>query len=89
MKAFYERMKYFGASFNGCAENIAYSEFDSGYTYLDIAKDFVQMWMDSEGHRQNLLCTAYLELGCGTCIKFTGTFYRVYATQDFGGQRNK
>ena len=88
MKAFYQRMKYFGGSFNGCAENIAYSEYEDGYSYLEVAKDIVQMWMDSEGHRENLMNTTYYELGCGTCVKKSNSFYRVYATQDFGGHRN-
>ncbi|MEI7801638.1 MAG: CAP domain-containing protein [Bacteroidota bacterium] len=88
MKAFYQRMNFFGASFNGCGENIAYSEFDDSYTYLDVAKDLVEMWMNSPLHRENLLNGSYLELGCGVAIKKMTYWNRVYATQDFGAKRN-
>ncbi|GDX52105.1 hypothetical protein LBMAG27_11520 [Bacteroidota bacterium] len=88
MKAFYQRMKFFGASFNGCGENIAYSEYDDSYTYLEVAKDIVELWMNSEGHRMNILSADYKELGCGIAIKKVNSFYRVYATQDFGAKRN-
>ncbi len=88
MKAFYQRMKFFGGSFNGCGENIAYSEFDNSYSYLEVAHDIVELWMNSEGHRVHVLSTVYKELGCGISIKKVNTFQRVYATQDFGGKRN-
>ncbi len=88
MKAFYQRMKFFGASFNGCAENIAYSEYDAGYTYLEVALSLVELWMNSEGHRVNILNTSYKELGCGISIKRLNQWERVYATQDFGAKRN-
>ena len=88
MKAFYQRMKFFGASFNGCGENIAYSEYDGSYNYLEVARDIAELWMDSEGHRMNILNADYKELGCGIAIKKVSGLYRVYATQDFGSKRN-
>ncbi len=88
MKAFYQRMNFFGGSFNGCGENIAYAEFDNSYSYLEVATDIVDLWMNSEGHRVHVLSTVYKELGCGVGIKKVNNFYRVYATQDFGGKRN-
>ena len=88
MKAFYQRMNFFGASFNGCGENIAYSEYDDSYTYLEIAKDIVEMWMNSPLHRENLLNPTYFEIGCGVAVKKMPYWNRVYATQDFGGKRN-
>ncbi len=88
MKAFYQRMKQYGGSFNGCGENIAYAEFDYSYSYLEVATDIVELWMNSEGHRIHVLSTVYKELGCGVGIKKVNAFQRVYATQDFGGKRN-
>lgn len=88
MKAFYQRMKFFGGSFNGCGENIAFSEFDNSYSYLEVARDIVEMWMNSAGHRVQIINPTYKELGCGIAIKEVNSFHRVYATQDFGGKRN-
>ena len=88
MKAFYQRTKFFGGSFNGSGENIAYAEFDDSYTYLEVAKDIMDMWMESAGHRENVLSSVYVELGCGIAVKKMPYWNRVYATQDFGGKRN-
>ncbi len=84
MRTFDQRMIHYGAHYHSYGENIAYSEFDS-CTYLDIARNIVSLWMNSEGHRHNILNSDYSELGCGVQISQMKYWKRVYATQDFGG----
>lgn len=50
-------MKSFGISYRAAAENIA-----KGYT---TAQAVVDGWMNSPGHRQNILNAAYTEIGVG------------------------
>lgn len=76
-----ERAKLAGIKNPYIAENILY---EYGYithsdTYLSIAKRCVKNWMNSKGHRANLLSENGIALGCGTY------FYKgkIYATQCF------
>lgn len=64
-----------GVSFSWAAENIAY--LSQSYT----AADVVQMWMDSPGHRQNILNPNLKTLGVG----YTTSGRLVYVTQLFIG----
>lgn len=59
-------------NWRGVAENIAY-----GYP---TPKSMVKAWMDSPGHRQNILNCDYRHLGVGVTLE-GGT---PWATQDFG-----
>lgn len=54
------------------------------YTYRELAGVIVQAWMDSPGHRANLLDPALHYLGCGTrvAVLLPGQPV-VYAIQDF------
>ena len=54
------------------------------YTYRELAAVIVQAWMDSPGHRANLLNPALHFLGCGTRVAYLlpGQL-SVYAIQDF------
>ncbi|MEQ6378526.1 CAP domain-containing protein [Bacillaceae bacterium S4-13-56] len=52
-----EMMKSFGISYKAAAENIAL-----GY---DNAQDVVTAWMNSEGHRRNILNPIYTHIGVG------------------------
>ncbi|MCW2608557.1 MAG: hypothetical protein JWO60_3250 [Frankiales bacterium] len=66
-----------GAVLGGCgatevAENIAY-----GHVTAD---QLVQMWMDSPGHRENILNAAYTHVGTGAVKTADGT---VWSTQNF------
>lgn len=61
------------------------------YTYIEFAKTVVDGWMNSPGHRQNILNPAYKFLGCGCAnyerkvyaIAGTITYFKI--TQNFGG----
>jgi uncharacterized protein YkwD len=57
------------------------------HTYLGFAKAVVQQWMDSEGHRENILSSSYTYLGTG-CSHYPNTeFYMMdmfNAVQVFG-----
>ena len=63
------------------AENIAMRT-TNGLTYLAFADEMVKLWMNSPGHRANILNRKLLFLGCGveacTCPKF-----HICATQNF------
>lgn len=59
------------------AENIAYNQ---GRTAKKVAAAFVKQWMNSEGHRANILNGAYNRTGVGIAVSGD----RIYATQDFG-----
>ncbi len=61
------------------AENIAYNFISNGDTYLDIAEKLITQWMNSKGHRENILSENGLQLGCGVFIRNE----YVYATQNF------
>lgn len=60
------------------------------YTYSEMAKSVVDAWMNSPGHRANILNHNYLYLGCG-CASYENkkdgysiTYFKL--TQNFGGE---
>lgn len=60
------------------------------YTYLEYANTVVDAWMNSPGHRANILNPGYLYLGCG-CAKYEKkepNYSMLYfkLTQNFGGE---
>ena len=57
----------------------------NGETYESLARDAVRMWMESPGHRKNLLNGAYSELGIGVARGMHQGVPYIYLTQDFGG----
>ncbi|MFO7730832.1 MAG: CAP domain-containing protein [Spirochaetia bacterium] len=66
----------------GTAENIAYSERSDGFSSLsqqEIARDFMRGWMNSPGHRANILREGMTHIGIG--LHQQGN--RIYATQKF------
>ena len=73
------RAKLAGISNPAVAENVAYKYLSYGYSYLEIADKFIDMWMKSEGHRNNILSEKGIQGGCGT---FTDG-QKIYATQVF------
>jgi uncharacterized protein YkwD len=79
-----DRLKTVGYESQAWGENIA-----AGYSTPD---QVVQSWINSPGHRVNLLNRSYTELGVGYyyLANDTGSVnYRSYWTQDFGaGDRN-
>lgn len=66
-KSPFDRMKEYGIRYRAAAENIAY-----GYT---TPESVVEAWMDSQGHRENILNPNLTELGVGV--------YGTYWTQNF------
>ena len=57
------------------------------HTYASFAKDLVQRWMDSPGHRANILSKEPTQLGNGVAVKPAeeeGALETVYAAQNFG-----
>lgn len=72
------------------AENIAYTYYDTDvrtengterYTNADeLARGIVRGWMNSQGHRENILTAAWNNEGIGIAITSGG---KVYATQNF------
>lgn len=61
----YQMLKYFGITFSACAENIAV-----GHTTPAMV---VSAWMNSDGHRVNILNSKYTKLGIG--LTDTGNYW--------------
>jgi uncharacterized YkwD family protein len=62
----------FGIHFSAAGENIAAGQ--------QTPEAVVKSWMNSAGHRKNILNPQYTEIGCG--VAFGGS-YRIYWTQQF------
>jgi hypothetical protein len=75
--AFNQRIVNAGYDYNNCGENIA-----AGYP---TPQDVVNGWMNSPGHRANLLSPDYCDIGVGYAV-VAGSEYFHYWTQDFGRQ---
>ncbi|WP_346961679.1 CAP domain-containing protein [Clostridium sp.] len=71
------KMKADGVSYRAWGENIAYIGGVTDPTAL--ANQFMTNWMNSEGHRKNILSTNFESIGVG--VYKSGN--RVYATQEF------
>ncbi|WP_415380449.1 CAP domain-containing protein [Halosimplex sp. TS25] len=76
------------------AENIAYTyayttiQGEDGYKSFDgnetkIAKGLVTQWMNSKGHRENILTSYWDDEGIGVYVREVEGKTRVYATQNF------
>ena len=55
-------------------------------TYIAVADLLLELWMNSEGHRKNILSANALQLGCGTWMFFDDKFNQMptfKATQNF------
>jgi uncharacterized protein YkwD len=68
-----DRIQNAGYLFSSAGENVAYGFGD--------AAAVMSGWMNSEGHRQNILNPNYKEIGIGYAQGADG---RPYWTQDFG-----
>ena len=71
------KMKADGVSYKAWGENIAYIGGITDPTAL--ANKFMENWMNSEGHRKNILSTNFDSIGIG--VYQSGN--RAYATQEF------
>ena len=74
-RKFYERITDAGYNYQTCGENIA-----AGYA---TPAAVVDGWMNSDGHRANILDPDYCDIGVGYAA-VAGTQYYHYWTQDFG-----
>ncbi len=72
-KSPFDRMKDAGYSFSAAAENIAMGQ--------PTAADVMNAWMNSAGHKANILNCTYTEIGVGYAKDKNGA---PYWTQDFG-----
>lgn len=57
------------------------------HTYLSFAKSVVKLWMESPGHRQNILNPQFKKLGCGARVYREKNFYNMpyfMVVQNFG-----
>ncbi|MBQ6723433.1 MAG: CAP domain-containing protein [Paludibacteraceae bacterium] len=79
--SFTDRMQQVGYDRCWSAENIAYCAIES--SYAETAKHLLNQWMNSSGHRKNILNPRYTHIGCGTACYLDGGFVYVKATQNF------
>lgn len=63
----FQMMESFGIRFNAAGENIAYGQ----RTPQEVMND----WMNSTGHRNNILSRVYNQIGVGVAKASNGTFY--------------
>ena len=76
----YDCRKDYGSYYTyGLGENIHYTS-GMGGTTKDVARYTVLEWMQSPGHRDNIMDSAYDKIGVGVAIDGGDT---VYATQNF------
>ena len=76
----YDCRKDYGSYYTyGLAENIHYAS-GMGGGASDLARHTVSDWMQSPGHRANIMDPAYDRIGVGVAISGGGT---IYATQNF------
>jgi len=78
-----DRAKIAGVTNPFIAENIAKTPLNTQDTYLSLAKKIVTQWMNSPGHKSNILSKDALELGVGVFIIKEKEFSYVYSTQNF------
>ncbi len=56
------------------------------HTYISLAESLLTQWMNSSGHRSNILSKSALQLGCGVYFYRDRSFYNIFkcrATQNF------
>lgn len=63
----FDMMETFGLKFSSAAENIAYGQ--------RTAQEVVTAWMNSPGHKANILSKANTQTGVGAAKKANGTLY--------------
>jgi uncharacterized YkwD family protein/spore coat assembly protein SafA len=63
----FKMMETFGIRFSSAGENIAYGQ--------RTPKEVMNGWMNSPGHRANILSPSYTNIGCGVAKSSTGVYY--------------
>lgn len=99
-RSFSDRIDYYGGNqFSKSAENLQYKGFVVRTyvnnnqetkrilypTYAQAAEELVQAWLQSNGHRDNILSERYQYVG--TAVSFDAQYRGFYATQVYGGLR--
>ncbi len=65
------------------------------HSYISFANEVLKQWMNSPGHRENILNPAYQFLGCGAYLTesdfsiFDTPFYKIKSTQNFAAEMRK
>jgi uncharacterized protein YkwD len=83
-----DRLALVGIENVNCAENI-FDKFEKEPTYWGYALGLVKGWMDSPGHRRNILGENYKYLGCGVYYyvnKEWQDYFWVKSTQNFSSK---
>ncbi|MGB0933389.1 MAG: CAP domain-containing protein [Lishizhenia sp.] len=75
-----DRMKLVNTDAYYFGENIASTYIFYGETYLELAEDLMKIWMNSSGHKKNILNRHYTHMGCGGFMTLDQEFL---ATQNF------
>lgn len=63
----FRMMESFGIRFSAAGENIAYGQ--------KTPAEVMRGWMNSPGHRANILSPSYTTMGCGVAKSSTGVYY--------------
>lgn len=63
----FDMIRAFGIKFSAAGENIAYGQ--------RTAAEVVKTWMNSAGHRANILSNTYTQIGVGVAQNKSGTYY--------------
>lgn len=61
------------------------------HTYISFARSVLILWMNSRGHKNNIISTCYQYLGCGAAYYGDDTFYNMpnfISVQCFGTEQN-
>lgn len=69
-------------SYRAAGENLATITMERGYKSFT-AEDWMDLWMNSESHRENILRDGFTHIGVGVCFEKDGDSYTAYATQLF------
>ena len=86
-----DRMAIFGITSGYPGENIAVAIVRPGDTYSSLAKSLLVQWMNSPGHRANILAEEFEFLGCGAalyCDSLDNNHPKVKCVQNFWGGFN-
>jgi len=84
-KSMRDRIKAVGVQYSSIGENICYLS-KQNPTYWELADELLLTWMDSPGHKSNILDPTYKFIGCGA-YQFIDSewedFFWVKSTQNF------
>ncbi len=75
-----DRYERFGIDCRGWAENVLFN-YAADESPTAAARQSVDQWMGSDGHRQNILSQSWTAEGIGAAVASDG---RLYVTQNFG-----